>query len=117
MGQAVAREFDLRYTCRRGFVDLHAGIRQAHILKAANDLAPIVIVSHSGDEVDLRSQGVRMVGEIGRSSAQYLSSGEQIPQHFADAGNVDVHKQILLLAWRWRSFIRIQCHHSMPICF
>src|SRR4029077_15121378 len=76
MGKPIAGEFDLRDPSRCGFVDLHTGFRQAHLLKAANDFAPVVILPHARDNVSLRAESVRMIGEVCWRSTQ-LRSGEK----------------------------------------
>ena len=81
MGEPVAGEFDLgasRSACVS--IDLHGRVRQAHIVKAANDFAPIVILPDTRDHVGLRPECVRVIGEVRRRSAQLGAGEKQVPQ-------------------------------------
>src|SRR6266853_4942008 len=64
MGKPIAGQCDLRSSRRRRFIDLHGSFRKAHRMKAANDFAPIVIITHTSDNLRLRAQRVRMIGEV-----------------------------------------------------
>src|SRR5438876_4501674 len=91
MGKPIARQRDLRSSRRRRFIDLHGSFRQTHLMKAANDFTPVVIVPNARDDLSLRAQGVRVIGEVRGRSPQLWSSEKQVPEHFSHADNVKVH--------------------------
>src|ERR1700722_20208430 len=70
MDESVARDLDCRSSGRSGVVDFDTIVSNAHFSKTPNDFAPGIIISYAGDDVRLRSQGVRMIGEVRRRSSQ-----------------------------------------------
>src|ERR1700687_400288 len=118
MGKAIARQCDLRRSRRRGFVDLHTDFRQAHLMKAANDFAPVVIVPHARDDLSLRAQSMRVIGEVRWRSSQLWSSEKQVPEHFSYADNVRVHGSLfdaqLFLDFLQRHALRLRNHRLHP---
>src|SRR4030081_1244330 len=108
MGKPIARQCDLRSPGRCGFVDLHTDFRQAHLMKAANDFAPVVILPHTRDDLGLGAQGVRVIGEVCWRSSELWSSEEQVPEYFAYADDVTVHDnlfdtQLFLDLFQWHA--------------
>src|SRR5260370_36123920 len=91
MGKPIARQRDLRSPRGYGVINLYGGFRQAHLMKGANDFAPIVILPHARDGFCLRPQSVRGIGEVRCGSSELWSSDKQVPQHFSHAGTIKVH--------------------------
>src|SRR6266478_2811257 len=91
MGKPIARQRDLRSSRRRRFIDLHGSFRKAHLMKSANDFASIVIISDPRDDLGVRAQRVRMIGEVRWCSSELWPGEKQVPQHFSHADNVKVH--------------------------
>jgi len=74
MSKTIAEELDLRGPGGCGFIHLHSGISQAHLMKAANDFAPVVIIPHARYDLGLRTQGVGMIREVRWGPTQLWSS-------------------------------------------
>src|SRR6202158_1189796 len=104
MGKPIARQRDLRSPRGYGVINLYGGFRQAHLMKAANDFASVVILPHTRDDLSLCAQSVRMIGEVRWRSAELWPSEKQVPQHFPHADHIRVHG-------------KVHAAYSMPSCF
>ncbi len=68
--QPISGEIYLRDARRSGVIHLNRGVAQAHIVKASDNLAPVVIIPDTCNDLSTRAEGVRMIGEVCWSSAQ-----------------------------------------------
>src|SRR5437899_9085955 len=69
----------------------------------------VVIVTHTRDDLGLRTQRVRMIGEVRWCSSELWPGEKQVPQHFSHADNVKVHGK--------SSRQKFMAAYSMPSCF
>src|SRR5258708_608917 len=69
MGKPIARERDLRRSRRCGDIHLHGSVLQAHVIKAADDFTPVVILPYARDDLGLRAQSMCVIGEVRWRSA------------------------------------------------
>src|SRR5882762_11311148 len=94
MSKPIARQRDPRSPRGHGFINLYGGFRQPHLMKAANDFAPVVILPHACDDLSLCAESMRVIGEVRWRSSQLWSGEKQVPQHFSHADNVGVHGKV-----------------------
>jgi hypothetical protein len=63
-------------------------------MKAPNDFAPAVILSHARDYLGLSSQSVGMIGEVRWRSSLLWTGEKQVPQHFSHADEIRIHGKV-----------------------
>src|ERR1019366_6593339 len=64
VGESVTAEADRGRSCWGDRIHLHGVAGQSHCLEATNDFMAEVVFPNAGNDLAVRAQGVRMIGEV-----------------------------------------------------
>lgn len=61
-------------------------------IETLKELAAESVVAHARDDLGLRAERGRVIGEVRRGAAQLAAAGQQIPQHLPEADQFELHE-------------------------